>query len=570
MLLQEAQVLGLNTTAWQSGSPSLTIMAIMAVIQSLQDQIVSTMAQGGFLDFAASGTVSYTDTAGNVTTSPVSPDPSIPTQNPNGAPTWLDVLANSVYNVTRIGAQNASGALTIVNTSGTTPPTYGPGLYHVQNSFNQATYSNLASLTIAPSSVLGTSITAIGLSSPIAITTSTAHGLSTGAAIYITGAPTLSNANGFWQVTVTGVDSFTLVGSTANAGGSTGTVYSTTTVQFQADLQGPVYGATPGQINQTVTTNNGVNVWNFGTYIGVPYESNTALASRCRLKLQALSPNGASGAYQYFALTANQILQNSTPPRSLVQGNITQAQVVSNPNTGIVTTTVANANVTPASSPTIGTAQVPGIVDFPITGASNANPIVITASGHGLTSGTWVTISGVTGNTNANGTWPITFVSSSTFSIPTGGNATYTGGGQIDGGDLGQVDQVIQANCVPDSITAVVQSALVQPIAITGNVTVPFAQVQAYTANLQAILATYFQNLAIGGLLLTNNNYGLPIDIVIGILYDAGKIGNASTSFVINVSGVQINGSPTDLVYTASNYIGVLYPFPPIITVAGT
>lgn len=568
-LLDNANTLGLNTTAWQSGSPSRTIMAILANVQSLQDLVVSTMAQGGFLDFAATGTVSYTDTEGNTTTNPVTPDPSIPAQNPTGAPGWLDILASSVYNVTRVGAQAASGNLAIVNVSGTTPPTYGPGLYHVQNSANQATYSNTTSLTINPSSVIGTAITNIGTLSPVSITTLSAHGLATGSMIYIQNAPTASNANGFWAVTVTGTFSVTLTNSTGGTGGSTGTVYSTISAPFSADLVGPNYGAAPGAINTTVTTNNGVNVNNFGTFVGVPYETNGALAARCRLKLQALSPNGAAGAYQYFALTANQILQNSTPARSLAFGNITRAQVTSNPQTGIVTTTVANANVTPASSPTLGTAQVPGISNFNISGATNANPIVITANGHGLTNGNYATITGVLGNTNANGTWSISNVTTNTFSIPTTGNGSYTGGGQIDGGDLGQVDGVIQSNCVPDAVIAITASARVQPVAITGSVTVPFAQVQAYQSNLQALLAAYFQNLAIGGLLLTTGFYGLPIDIVIGILYDAGKIANASTSFVINVSGVQINSVSSDLVFAGTNYVAVLYPYPPNIVITG-
>jgi hypothetical protein len=568
-LLANANTLGLVTTAWQSGSPSRTIIAIMSWVQSLQDVIVSTMAQGGFLDFAASGTVSYTDTEGNVTVTPVSPDPSVSGQNPNGNPTWLDVLAGSVYNVTRVGAQAASGLLNIVNTSGTTPSTYAPGQYHVQNGVNQATYSNLVSLTIPPSSVVGTAITAIGSSSPISITTASSHGLSTGSLIFIQGAPTASLANGFWAVTVTGAGSFTLTNSVGGTGGSTGTVYTTQVSQFAADLVGPNYGAATGQVNTTITTNNGIQCWNFGPYVGIPFESNTALAARCRLKLQALSPNGAKGAYAYFALTANQILQDSVPSRSLVFGNITQAQVTASPVLGQVTTVVANANVTPATSPTLGTAQVPGIVSFPITAASNANPIVITADGHGLTNGTWVTITGVLGNSNANGTWMISNVATNTFSIPVAGNGTYTGGGQIDGGDLGQVDYLLQSLCVPDGIVALTQSALVEPITITGNVTVPFAQVTAYGSSVQSAIATYFQNLAIGGLQLVNLSYGLPIDVVIGILFDAGKINNASSSFVINISGVQINGSSSDLVYTGTNYIGVVYPYPCNLVISG-
>lgn len=54
-----------------------------------------------------------------------------------------------------------------------------------------------------------------------------------------------------------------------------------------------------------------------------------------------------------------------------------------------------------------------------ITAASNANPVVLTANGHGLSTNNYITISGATsGWAPINGTWPITFLSSNTFSIP--------------------------------------------------------------------------------------------------------------------------------------------------------
>jgi hypothetical protein len=60
--------------------------------------------------------------------------------------------------------------------------------------------------------------------SPIAIT-STAHGYSSGDTVFITGHTTNTNANGTWEITVTGANTFTLNGSTGNGiGGATGTV----------------------------------------------------------------------------------------------------------------------------------------------------------------------------------------------------------------------------------------------------------------------------------------------------------------------------------------------------------
>lgn len=65
-----------------------------------------------------------------------------------------------------------------------------------------------------------------------------------------------------------------------------------------------------------------------------------------------------------------------------------------------------------------------------VTNATNANPIVITSSGHNLQTGMKVTVENVGGNTNANTTATITVLSSSTFSLDgVSGNSGYTSGG---------------------------------------------------------------------------------------------------------------------------------------------
>lgn len=65
-----------------------------------------------------------------------------------------------------------------------------------------------------------------------------------------------------------------------------------------------------------------------------------------------------------------------------------------------------------------------------VTGATNASPIVVTSSAHGLSTGTRVTITGVSGNTAANGTFDITNASSSTYSLDgSTGNGSFSGNG---------------------------------------------------------------------------------------------------------------------------------------------
>jgi hypothetical protein len=72
----------------------------------------------------------------------------------------------------------------------------------------------------------------------------------------------------------------------------------------------------------------------------------------------------------------------------------------------------------------------PGAAGGAITGATDATPIVITSVGHGLSSGTQITIAGVLGNTAANGSWVVTVIDSNTFSLNTSvGNGSYVSGG---------------------------------------------------------------------------------------------------------------------------------------------
>lgn len=69
-----------------------------------------------------------------------------------------------------------------------------------------------------------TNISSSTNASPISVTAN-AHGLATGDFVSIASHGTNTNANGFWEVTVTGSNTFTLNGSTGNGvGGATGTV----------------------------------------------------------------------------------------------------------------------------------------------------------------------------------------------------------------------------------------------------------------------------------------------------------------------------------------------------------
>jgi hypothetical protein len=68
-----------------------------------------------------------------------------------------------------------------------------------------------------------------------------------------------------------------------------------------------------------------------------------------------------------------------------------------------------------------------------VTAATNATPIQITANSHGLVTGDVVTVTGVGGNTAANGTWIVTNTGINTVTLDGSvGNGTYTSGGSIN------------------------------------------------------------------------------------------------------------------------------------------
>lgn len=555
-LLNNAAALGLETTSWQSGGQALTIVQLVANMLASGDAFVSGIAQAGFLDYAATGTVSYVTPDGVSVTSPVTPDPSIPAQNPNGQLGWLDALASSVYNVTRIGAMAASGLIAIANASGNTYGPYTAGSYHVANPDTAATYKNVNALTINPGAFVGGGISAASNTTPIQITTNSAHGRSTGDVVFVSGVLGNTAANGFFTITVTSGTQFKLNGSTGSgAYTSGGTVLVCQTATFIADVAGPGGTSGTGQIGQPITSAQGVSVSNLGPFVGAPWESNVDLAARCRAKLQALSPNGPGGAYDFFARSALSLLAAGTLTPSSTPGApynmsapITRVETQSNPVTGVVNVIVAN-----------DAGPVGGCANLQVTGASNSTPIAITTtSAHGLSTGQSAIVKGVLGNTNANGTWTtVTVTGPTTFTLDGSvGNGSYAGGGVVDGGDLGGVDAVIQANVVPDSVTASVQSASTWNVAIVATVVVPQSQVAAYTAAAQAAVALFDKSLSIGG---TNNGTGgfLPYLDVAGLLWAAGAL-NGQLSYVVSIPNLTVNGAKVDAAYPTAQSVAVL------------
>ncbi len=584
IMLNVATQVQLPTTAWQSGQPERTIFAVEAVLFATSDANISLMAQGGFLLPAATGTVTSTATDGTTTTVPVTPDPSNAAQNPTGAPGWLDLLGVNVYGTTRLAASYATGPLAIAKvTAGSVGP-FSAGGYHVA-SVAGPTFHNTSSLTIPSSIIAGTGgvVTGVapGLTSTI-VTTQSAHGLVAGDSVYLV-IPTTAGITGLVGVfaLVTSATTTTFAISLGSSGTyvSGGTVYKCTVATMVADLAGSQSSAAPGQVSITVTQNAGVFVGNPIAWSGANFESNLRYVDRCLLSLASRSPNGPSQAYTYFAESADQILGGTTPeglqlrtvlglPAYTLTNGPVRATTHVTPATGVVS--VVLASTSPIAT-TLVAAVTPGVSQLPISSITNTNPAIVTcagptslAPGQSMT----VTIIGVLGMSGVLGSFVATYTGANAFSIPvdTTSSGTYTGGGNIEGGDLGQIDALIQRVCVPDNTTAFTQSAVALPIQVTATVVVPQAYVAAYrlavAAQLQAQIASY----DIGGNAPT---FAVAYDDIVGALEEAGVQALGQASVVRQVQSLSINGLGVDVgvPFPSPFYVAVLVT--PAITVVG-
>jgi hypothetical protein len=554
-LMAVATRLQLPVTDWYSGGVGRTMQAVMAWVFSYSDALVSQMAQGGFLDYAATGTVTYVDPVTLQTvTIPVTVDQSI---NPGAPLGWLDLLMDSGYNVQRIPAAPGIGPCVITNTSSSSA-TFNSGTYHVANPVNSLTYSNVGSLTIAAASQIGGGIAAISNNGPATVQTVSAHGLSTNQYVTIFGVGSnIASPNGTWQVVVTGATTFLLLGSQASgAFAAGGTIYLAQSSTFQADIAGPgtsvgAPGNTTlgpnGSITTTVTTLPGVTVTNLVTLVGTPAESNVAAAARCKLKLAALSPNGAKAAYQYLATSAY-LLANPTAAQLaagaplLISTPITQAIPLLNTANGTVSTVVRNA---------VGTGAVLGCTNLGITSVTNAIPSVITvASPHGLSSGNTASISGVQGATGVNGTWVITVTSPTAFAVGnTVAPGAYTQGGVVEGGDLGELDAFLQASCVPGAVTENTLSVTPVTSTVAATIYVSAAAIPQVFAAVVAALQAYASKLPIGGYSFVGTPANsVPVNELIGVIEN-------SLSQINDSEGVTFTVGLTS--YTSGQYIPV-------------
>lgn len=98
---------------------------------------------------------------------------------------------------------------------------------------------------------------------------------------------------------------------------------------------------------------------------------------------------------------------------------------------------------------------IPNQDTYPITGATNAAPIVVTVTGSPIGVDGWVYITGVLGNTNANGRFRVQAISGSTLTLAGSyGNGAYTSGGTLRFVDSRDIT-LLHPGEILDGVTAV-------------------------------------------------------------------------------------------------------------------
>ena len=136
-----------------------------------------------------------------------------------------------------------------------------------------------------------------------------------------------------------------------------------------------------------------------------------------------------------------------------------------------------------------------------VASISKASAAVVTTDlNHGLTTGNSTTISGALGMTGANGTWTVTVLTPTTFSIPYNSTSapTYTGGGVLTPNSR---NQVITINDYPNTyaIPFVVPPAQSVSVSLTWNTNSPNSVSASSVAALGATaLVNYINSIAVG------------------------------------------------------------------------
>jgi len=173
----------------------------------------------------------------------------------------------------------------------------------------------------------------------LTLTADQVYGVDRIAATFATGTITLTNSGGGVYALAAGelvVSSSVSEKSYTNTAPIAIGALATVTAAIQAVEAGSASSAAAGEIDTMVTALLGVTCTNAAALVGTDEETDAQLRLRCDNKLDALSPNGAAGAYAYVATTATRADGTAI--------GITRVRVSAPSAVGVVTVTVADAD----------------------------------------------------------------------------------------------------------------------------------------------------------------------------------------------------------------------------------
>lgn len=253
----------------------------------------------------------------------------------------------------------------------------------------------------------GVNITAATQANPVQITTSAPHGFSTGDEVFISGVGGMTQiTEERWKITVTGASTFTLQdqvdgtnvdGTTFTAytsGGTAARIYTITSPYQEADLRNIKYSQSADVMTLTHPS----------------YEPREL--SRFALTNWTLTP---------LSFAPDQAAPSAVAVTASPTGAVTVRYKV----------TAISKDNDEESLPGLSSAAA-----LVITGATKANPCVITRVAHGLYSGAEIEITGVVGMTELNGRrYRVTVLTADTFQlrdVDSTNFTTYTSGGSVN------------------------------------------------------------------------------------------------------------------------------------------
>lgn len=205
-----------------------------------------------------------------------------------------------------------------------------------------------------------------------------------------------------------------------------------------------------------------------------------------------------------------------------------------------------------ASEQAVATGPVPV---FGTTNATNPDPVVVTAQGHGFVTGGLVTITGVTGNTAANVAGAaITVLDANSFSLNgVSGNGVPHAMPRARGGSIGRglpanayITRVALApSPVPGTPSSKIFVSMDHVLYRSTNGGITFVPMNNFTDSISALHAPADQRLWVGvsGLQNTNRTYRVRFSANDGASFDAGVAGDVGARSSSRRSS-RIRGTP--------------------------